>query len=124
VQEYRRKQRTLVSAVRLELATAGFTYQKWGGAQRCKQGDWIVNNQSDVYTVDADSFARTFRMVAPGQYEKTGAVWAEMASESGIIHTKEGATAYSAGDYLVYNNPDREDGYAIGPDEFHKLYER
>jgi len=123
VQEYRRKQRTLVIAVRLELETSGFTYQKWGGTQQCKQGDWLVNHDSDVYTVDADSFASTYRMVAPGQYEKTGVVWAEVATHPGLIHTKEGATSYSAGDYLVYNDSERKDGYAIGSDEFHKLYE-
>jgi hypothetical protein len=37
LQQYRRKQQTPVVAVRLELETDGFTYQKWDGAQRCKR---------------------------------------------------------------------------------------
>ena len=123
MQQYRRKQRTAVSAVQLDLATEGFAYQKWGGTQWCKRGDWIVNNESDVYTVDADSFTLTYRKVAPGRYEKVGDVWAEVASTSGVIPSKEGATSYAAGDYLVYNNLDRTDGYALCPETFHKLYE-
>src|SRR5512143_2772130 len=48
-----------VAAVRLALDTAGLIYRKWGGEQRAKPGDWIVDNDGDVYTVDADVFART-----------------------------------------------------------------
>jgi len=59
MQEFQRKERTFVTAVRLDLDTEGFTYEKWGGAQRCKKGDWIVNNRTDVYTVDAETFDRT-----------------------------------------------------------------
>jgi hypothetical protein len=125
VQEFRRRERTFVTAVRLDLDTKGFIYQKWGGAQQCKKGDWIINNQSDIYTIDAEIFDRTYQMVSAGQYEKTGTVWAERASESesGTIQTKEGSTAYSKGDYLVFNDPDRKDGYAMGPEKFRELYE-
>ena len=42
--QYRRKGQTTVVAVRLGLETDGFTYHKWGGAQRCKAGDWLVDN--------------------------------------------------------------------------------
>src|SRR5258707_14820409 len=56
LQEYRRRERTHVTAVRLDLDTDGFTYHKWGSAQRCKRGDWLVNNQGDVYTIDAETF--------------------------------------------------------------------
>jgi len=123
VRQYRRKQRTFVTAVRLDLNTDGFTYFKWGGTQRCKQGDWIVGNQEDVYTIDRETFERTYQMVSPGLYEKVGPVWAEAAAEPGTIRTKEGATAYVAGDYLVFNDPDRKDGYAMKPETFHRLYE-
>jgi hypothetical protein len=46
-----------VVAVQLDLDTDGFTYQKWGIVQRCKPGDWIVNNDGDYYTVDKETFA-------------------------------------------------------------------
>jgi len=123
VQEYRRRERTLVTAVRLDLDIEGFTYQKWGGTQRCKKGDWIVNSNSDAYTVDAETFKRTYHMVSPGLYEKTGSVWAEEASEPGAIQTKEGSTAYRKGDFLVFNDPGRKDGYAMSSTKFHQLYE-
>lgn len=110
-------------AVRLDLDTDGFTYQKWGGTQRCKRGDWLVSNRGDVYTIDAETFDRTYRQVSPGVYEKDAPVWAEQAAESGTIKTKEGSTAYKAGDYLVFNGPAGEDGYAMSRETFHSLYE-
>jgi hypothetical protein len=123
VQQYRRKERTFVTAVRLELNTEGFTYLKWGGTQRCKRGDWLVNNQDDVYTIDAETFERSYQIVSPGLYEKIAPVWAEVAAEPGTIQTKEGSTAYLAGDYLVFNASDRKDGYAMSAETFSQLYE-
>jgi hypothetical protein len=98
-------------------------YRKWGGLQRCKRGDWLVNNQGDVYTVDGETFERTYRMVTPGVYEKDSPVWAEEAQKSGTIQTKEGSTAYTVGDYLVFNDPGGQDGYAMPAETFHSLYE-
>ena len=123
MQEYRRKKLTSVTAVRLDLDTEGFVYQKWGGQQRCKRGDWLVNNQGDVYTIDAETFERTYHMVSPGVYQKNSNVWAEKADTSGTIQTKEGSTAYEAGDYLVYNDSAHKDGYAMSEKTFHSLYE-
>ncbi len=123
MKQYRRKERTSVVAVQLELETDGFAYQKWGGTQRCRRGDWLVNNQGDVYTVDGESFARTYRLISPGVYEKNAPVWAEKADNAGTIHTKEGSTAYDAGDYLVFNDPAGKDGYAVKGSTFHSLYE-
>lgn len=110
-------------AVRLDLDLEGFIYQKWGGTQHCKRGDWLVNNQGDVYTVDGETFDRTYRSVSPGIYEKHAPVWAEQTSESGTIKTKEGSTAYEPGDYLVFNDPAGKDGHAIKKESFHALYE-
>lgn len=121
---YRRKQRTPITAIRLELDTDGFTYRKWGGTQRCKRGDWIVRNQEDVYTIDAETFGLTYRMVSTGVYEKITPVWVQVATSAGTIRTKEGPTAYEAGDYLVFNDPDCKDGYAMKPSTFRELYER
>ncbi len=120
---YRKKKASRVVAVQLDLETPGFTYEKWGSTQTCKPGDWLVDNDGDVYTVDAETFSRTYRAVSPGVYEKVTPVWAEMAQEAGRIATKEGVTHYQAGDYLVYNEPDGTDGYAVEAETFEKMYE-
>ena len=112
-----------VSAVRLALETDGLVYRKWGGEQRAKAGDWIVDNDGDVYSVDADVFEKTYRRTGPGAYLKTTPVWAERADDAGRVRTKEGATAYQPGDYLVSNNEDGTDAYAMPAAEFESLYE-
>ena len=122
-ERYRRRERTLITAVRLDLETSGFSYEKWGGVQRCKQGDWLVDNGGDVYTIDADVFAETYRPVSPGRFEKRGFVWAERAAHQGTIETKEGSTDYATGDFLVFNDPTGQDGYAMSAETFQRLYE-
>ena len=122
--KYVRKKASRVIAVQLDLETDGFTYKKWGGTQSCKAGDWLVDNDGDVYTVDRETFSRTYGEVSPGIYEKRAPVWAEIARKPGQIKTKEGATHYDAGDYLVYNDESREDGYAVEPEKFEGMYER
>ena len=72
---YRRKPDQFVVAVPLRLETDGFVFRKWGGEQRCKAGDWLVDNDGDVYTVAADVFERTYRNTNPGQWIKTTPVW-------------------------------------------------
>ena len=120
---YLRRPDRPVIAVRLALDTDGLAYRKWGGEQRAKRGDWIVDNDGDIYTVDADVFARTYRKTGPGTYVKTTPVWAEQASSPGSVTTKEGATHYEAGDYLVSNNDDGTDAYAMTAATFESLYE-
>ena len=123
-QRYVRNPNKGVIAVRLALETDGFFYQKWGSEQHAKPGDWIVDNGGDVYTVDADVFARTYRPTKPGAgtYVKTTPVWAERTSHAGSIRTKEGVTHYLAGDYIVSNNGDGSDGYAVAAKKFKSLY--
>lgn len=123
LQKYRRRPGSTVFAVQLALETRGFEYFKWGAKQSCKAGDWIVRNRDDTYTVDAEVFARTYEPVGPAEYRKVVTVWAERTNEAGSIATKEGVTQYQAGDYIVYNEQDRRDGYAIGVDRFEELYE-
>jgi hypothetical protein len=120
---YRRKPDQYVVAVQLKLETAGFVYRKWGGEQHCKAGDWVVDSDGEVYTVDAASFARTYRQLRPGAYVKTTPVWAAPSGEAGAVATKEGRTRHGAGDYLVSNNEDGSDSYAIAADKFHERYE-
>jgi hypothetical protein len=120
---YRRRPGATVVAVQLRLDTEGFSYRKWGAEQRCKAGDWIVDNGGEVYTVDADTFAATYQATGPGTYVKAGRVWAERATTAGSVQTKEGRTHYEAGDYLVSNHEDGSDAYAIGAAKFEALYE-
>lgn len=120
---YRRRADRIVTAVQIRLDSAGIEYRKWGGPQRADPGDWLVDNEGDVYTVDAQSFASTYEQIAPGQYRKCGTVWAEEASGPGEIATREGKTSYVAGDYIVYNDQEGRDGYAIARQRFESLYE-
>jgi hypothetical protein len=121
--KYRRKERTEVTAVQVDLETDGFTYRKWGGTQRCKRGDWLVNNSGDFYTIDQDVFAKTYRESTPGRFVKDSPVWAVQADEAGTIKTKEGSTDYAVGDFLVYNDSQGRDGYAMSAMKFRSLYE-
>jgi hypothetical protein len=122
--KYVKRANQAVVAVQLALETAGFTYQKWGGVQRCKAGDWVVNNDGDVYTVDGETFERTYRQVSAGRYVKITPVWARVAPEAGSVKTKEGVTHYRAGDYLVFNEQNGGDAYAVSADKFEAMYER
>jgi hypothetical protein len=118
-----KKPSAYVTAVRFDLDTDGFTYRKWGDTQRCKRGDWIVDNDGDVYSVDAQSFARTYRPIGKGAYVKTTPIWAEVATHAGDVPTKEGSSHYEPGDYLVSNEADGSDPYCVKPDKFQEMYE-
>lgn len=120
---FRRKAEQAVTAVRLQLDFDALNYRKWGGAQTARAGDWLVDNGGDVYTVESESFARTYTEVGPGRYLKTAPVWAEQARSAGSVRTKEGRTHYAAGDWLVSNTEDGTDAYAIGAETFARLYE-
>jgi hypothetical protein len=123
LQRYRKKAGSYVVAAQLNLDTDGFTYRKWGAEQRCKPGDWLVDNDGEAYTIDGAVFERTYRKVSPGVYEKITRIWAEVALEAGSIDTVEGVSHYKAGDYLVYNNEDRTDAYCIDKEKFDSMYE-
>jgi hypothetical protein len=120
---YRKKPNQFVVAIKIDLDTAGFTYRKWGAEQKCKAGDWLLDNNGDVYTVDAGVFAGTYRNVGPGVYVKTTPIWAERATQPGSVVTKEGRSHYRAGDYLVSNNKDGTDAYCISAEKFNSMYE-
>ena len=120
---YRKRADQPVIAIQLDLDTDGFTYNKWGAEQRCKQGDWIVNNADEIYTIDNESFASTYESIGPGLYRKTTLIYAERATEAGSVETREGRSHYVPGDYLVSNNADGSDAYCVSPDKFEKMYE-
>ena len=119
---YKKKFDQSVIAVQLVLDTDGFRYRKWGAEQHCKQGDWLVDNNGDIYTVDQQVFANTYHQIKPGTYMKTTYVWAEVAEKEGIVKTNEGESHYKSGDYLVFNNEDGTDAYCIGADKFEAIY--
>jgi hypothetical protein len=120
---YRKKPDQFVVAVQLALDTEGFAYRKWGSDQHCKPGDWLVDNNGDIYTVDREVFAATYRQASPGRYIKTTPIWAEQATAAGVVKTKEGASHYAAGDYLVANNQDGTDAYCVTAAKFEAMYE-
>jgi hypothetical protein len=122
--KYVKRENQAVVAVQLALDTDGFTYQKWGGVQTCKPGDWILDNGGDIYTVDRETFARTYRKVDGGRYVKVTPVWAELAASEGRVQTKEGTTHVRRGDYLVFNDEHGGDGYAVEAEKFRAMYER
>lgn len=120
---YRKKSDRFVVAVQVDLDTAGFSYTKWGAEQRCKPGDWLVDNEGDIYTIDSEVLANTYRRVRPGIYVKATTVWAEVAAASGVVDTKEGRSHYQKGDYLVYNNRDGTDAYCVSAAKFEAMYD-
>ena len=120
---YRLKTDQYIVAVQLELETEGFSYHKWGAEQRCRPGDWLVNNNGDIYALDREVFAATYRQVRPGHFSKITPVWAAVAIAPGVVRTKEGASHYDAGDYLVANNEDGTDAYCISAAKFESMYE-
>jgi hypothetical protein len=121
--KYLKRPELFVTAVQLNLETDGFTYKKWGSQQRCSAGDWLVSNNGDTYTVSRESFARTYELIDHGAYRKITPIWAEVATESGSVRTQEGTTSYQRGDYLVSNDSDGRDKYAISKAKFEKMYE-
>jgi hypothetical protein len=63
-------------------------------------------------------------MVSPGVYVKVQVVWARVADTDGKIRTKEGETHYRAGDVIVFNDQEEQDGYAMTAETFARLYEQ
>jgi hypothetical protein len=120
--KYQRRIETQVTALCLALDTKGFFYEKWGATQHCKAGDWIVERDGQLYTVDAEVFRRTYVNVGPGRYKKVTPVWAEIASERGVVRTKEGSTVVEPGDFIVSNDEAGQDTWAMNAAEFRQLY--
>jgi hypothetical protein len=120
--KYKKKETSFITAIQFDLDTEGFTYNKWGGQQVCKRGDWLVDNDGDKYTISQDSFQKSYKLVSPGVYLKTTPVWAAVAEKAGRVKTQEGETSYKAGDYLVSNNEDGTDSYAMSRDKFESMY--
>ena len=121
--QYRKKERQEITAVQINLETDGMRYHKWGSDQQCQSGDWLVDNNGDCYTISNESFAATYEPTAPGRYVKSAPVWAVQVSCDGKVKTNEGYTEYVAGDYLVSNDIDAVDTYAVSKNKFEDMYE-
>ena len=119
----RRPDAPLIVAVRIDLETEGLFYEKWGGPQKAKRGDWLVSSEGSTYSIDAETFEATYTRVSQGLYRKTSHVWAALARRDGKLVTKEGTTRYNAGDWLVFNQADGGDGYAVDAHTFVSLYQ-
>lgn len=120
---YRKRPDFHSTAVQLDLDFDGFEFQKWGGKQKCKRGDWLVNSNGETYTITKEYFSNFYQIVSPGVYKKIGGIWAEVATGSGSVKTEEGLTEYIAGDYLVYDRQEGGEGYAIKKPIFERMYE-
>jgi len=121
--KYRKKANQAIHAIQVDLDLISFNYRKWGGTQTCKAGDWLVENNGDVYTIDQQVFADTYQLIAPATYQKIAAVWARQADVDGSVETKEGRSHYKSGDYIVANHADGSDAWCIGKQKFHDMYE-
>lgn len=124
---YKRRKVEPVTAIQLNFETDKdtktlFNYNKWGDKQSCKPGDWLVKSGDEVYTIDKDSFANTYKKEDGDRYYKAVGVYAVKAQEDGVISTKEGKTHYKRGDFIVYNDKGLTDGYAIDGEKFNSLY--
>ena len=119
MQKFNRKPNK-VTAIQLE---GDLTYLKWGGEQKAHKGDYLVNNNGDVYTIEKQSFNKTYKWVVSNSYSKFGSVWGFEASYDGAMSTKEGISEYKRGDYIVFNNEDETDGYCIKAEKFKDMYE-
>ena len=109
--------------MRLDLDTDGFTYRKWGGTQRCKQGDWLVNNGGDIYTIDQETFSRTYRRGRGRPVRERESGLGGASHVGGFDHDQRRIDRHEVGDFLVFNDPDGRDGYAVTAARFHELYE-
>ncbi len=120
---YSRREQTNVTAIKIDMETDGFTYRKWGGEQIVRPGDWLVDNNGDVYTVDGEAFEATYTKVSQGIYTKTGHVWAREAESDGQVQSTSGFTQYHAGDMVVFRDEREIDGWAMSKADFATLYQ-
>ena len=89
-QRYRRKADQLVTAICLALDFDGLDFRKWGDSQHADPGDWLVDNNGDVHTVDADTFTRTYQQVSPGRWIKVSDHRRRQCDHAGRAHTLPG----------------------------------
>ncbi len=119
--KYRKSETVVAAQINLELEDGILKYDKWGGRQTAKQGDWLINSNGEAYTCDAEVFAETYKEVSPGVFRKTALIEAEQALEDCKIDTLEGQSDCKKGDFIV-TNPGG-DRYPVGRETFLNIYE-
>ena len=82
-----------------------------------------MSSPTEQMLVSASSFSHSYEPDGPGLYRKVAPVWAFVADTDGVVPSEEGSTRYEAGDYVVFQSPEHELGWAMGPDEFTRTYE-
>lgn len=105
--------------------TGDLTYNKWGGSQTAKVGDFLLYNSAangDVYTCDKTVMETTYEEVGENEYIKTATIEAYEALDTGEVSTLEGKSAYKPGDFIV-TNPGG-DKYVISAETFQNMYEQ
>ena len=114
-----------VTAIQIKLETNGLVYNKWGGEQIGKQNDWLVESSTgSVYTIDDESFKKTYKMESAGRYVKFASIWVTIADHDGKVKTKEGYSEYKKGEYLVANCENGDDPYTPPYDVIQNNYKK
>lgn len=85
-----------------------------------RAGDWLVSNDSDMWTVAADVFERTYEQLPNGRWRKTALITAVRATERTTIQTLEGPAVAEVGDWIA-TNPTGE-SWPIKADTFARHY--
>jgi hypothetical protein len=92
-----------------------------GDALSAVAGDWLLSDGADQWSVADDVFAKSYRPIGDGRYEKTATVIAVRLDEPFAVQTLEGVATGAAGDWLV-RNPTGE-SWPIPAATFAKRYE-
>lgn len=45
----------------IQLTDISISYEKWGGIQQAKKGDWLLSKNGEQYTCEETIFAKTYK---------------------------------------------------------------
>lgn len=124
--KYKRRPGNEVQAIQLPQLAHSMIYIAWGAEQSANTGDWLIRSTAgEVWTVEKKSFEHTYCPVInrPGWFDKFAPVWAKRATEAGVVKTKEGESAYAAGDYICYSGGNTTDVWPLAQSAFEMRYE-
>lgn len=102
-------------------APQGFQWTtEQGDVLTAEDGDWLVSDGINQWTVGAEIFAATYTQTTPGHYRKTAPVNACVLPEATEVSTREGVVSGLQGDYLVQNVTG--DVWIVPREEFERKY--
>lgn len=119
--KYYKKGTVVAVQINLDLKDGVFKFEKWGDTQTAKKGDWLINNNGEIYTCDNKVFQDTYREATKGNYYKFSTIEAVEATEDCQIKTLEGISHCKKGDFIVTNIGG--DQYFIEREKFFNMYE-